>query len=303
MSNKIATGIWLLFLGSVFLLHNLHIIDFNFVGALKLWPLILVSIGIGFLFQNRSYGPWIIAGSNIILCSIIFYQGNTSDDTFFSGATIMDDSEDSTFIPANTVGLLHELDGDRVKLKFNGGAAKFIMNSKLNPDSLFRASTNSPSSSLTLKSEGEGNTDLTLNTKVKSSKSGNNSIYVDLNADPIWDLEYNVGAASIRGDFKNLKLGSLTVNSGASSMEVYLPTPMAGNTPIEISTAASNIKLYIPKGSACRVETDAILSNNRFDDIPETSGDYRQTNGFAQASNRYDIKVEGAANSLSILRY
>lgn len=303
MNKKIATGILLLFIGTVVLLHNLHIIDFNFFAALRLWPLILVSIGISFLFQNRKNGAWIIAISNIIICSIFFYKGVTGDETMFGNISIVNDEDDSEFIPANAVGLIKAGNEDRVRLTINGGAAKFVMNDKISPDSLMRASTRSQNSSISLVNSGDKNQELTLNNKVRSSKSGNNSILVNLNNSAIWDLEYNVGAANIDADFRNLKIGSLEINSGAMSMDMHLPAPIEGTNNIEISTAASKIILYLPKGAACRVETESFLSNNKFEGVDLKMEDYRQSTNYEQASSRYHIKVEGAANSLSILRY
>lgn len=300
MNNKIATGIWLVFIGLVVLLHNLHVIDFNFIGAIKYWPLLLVSIGIGFLLQNRKNTAWILTACNIIICSFIFYQGVTSKDTIFDSFTAV--SDDAEFIPANSIGKSSEGIAERITLKFNGGAAKYIMNTDISTDSLFRASTDSPNSSLSLSNTDEIN-NFTINTQIKSSKYAKNKIFVGLNPNHIWDLEYNIGAASISADFKKLKLGSLSINSGATSLDMYLPVPIEGDHLIDINTAASSIKLFLPKGADCSVETDSFLSSNKFEDVDISDDKIRKTSGYDKSNSRYTIKVDGAANSLTILRY
>jgi len=70
-----------------------------------------------------------------------------------------------------------------------------------------------------------------------------------------------------------------------------------------VNTAASKVLLYLPKGAACQVETDALFSNNKYEDVDIVQDDYRKSKNYDQEANKYDIKVSGAANSLSILRY
>ncbi|PRD36517.1 UNVERIFIED_CONTAM: ispG [Trichonephila clavipes] len=164
------------------------------------------------------------------------------------------------------------------------------MNTDVNTDSLFRASTDSPNSSLSLSNTDEIN-NFTINTQIKSSKYAKNKIFVGLNPNHIWDLEYNIGAASISADFKKLKLGSLSINSGATSLDMYLPVPIEGDHLIDINTAASSIKLFLPKGADCSVETDSFLSSNKFEDVDISDDKIRKTSGYDKSNSRYTIKL------------
>ena len=86
-------------------------------------------------------------------------------------------------------------------------------------------------------------------------------------------------------------------------MTLHLPVPKNGVSTIEVNTAASKIKLYLPKDTDCRVETETIVSNNKYEDVDLVNGNERKSSGYDSASNKYDIKISGAANSVSILRY
>ncbi len=303
MNNKIASGIWLVFFGIIILLHNFRIIDFNFYSLFNLWPLLLISVGITLLLQNRPNGKYIIIASNLLLCGFIFYKGITSDKSFFPSIQITKDHQED-FAPNNRVS--HELNEEveTAKMELNAGAAKFVIDSDVDPNLLIDATTASKNSSLKLTSLDDQSNQVELTTQVKTSKSNeNNTFAVHLNEKPVWDLDYNLGAANIQADFKKLKLGSLTINSGATNLSIYLPPPSQQTSQIELNTAASSIKLYLPKGAACKVETETIFSNNKFEDVSVQEDKVRKTSDYDQATHKYHIIVEGAANSLSILRY
>ena len=306
MNNKIATGIWLVFAGVVFLLHNLKVIDFNFFGIINLWPLILVSIGVSMLLQGRTYGKYIVIGTNIILCGIIFYNGVTSKASVYDKLENIDFSSSDNEASGPFTQLVSQPMPaviESAKLTVNGGAAKYNFTTGNDSSHVMTAKTSQSTASLNLKSKGDRDVKLELNSKMKNNKYNNSLINVELNRKPIWEFEFNVGAAAIIGDFKDIRVKKLEVNSGASSLDIHLPKPNAGVSEIEVNTAASKVLLYLPKGAACQVETDALFSNNKYEDVDIVQDDYRKSKNYDQEANKYDIKVSGAANSLSILRY
>lgn len=303
MNNKITTGIWLVFAGLVFLLHNFNIIEFNFYGILQLWPLLLVSIGIGLLMQNKPFSKPVIIGANLLLCGIIFYQGMTSEKRFLDNVQFSNDNSDKAGPFTQKVNRTYDGPVETAKLTVNGGASKYAFKTAGEGSDLLLAEATQAQSSLNLESKGNEHVKMELNSKVRNNKYNNSLINVTINQKPIWDLEFNVGAAAISGDFRAIKLKNLEVNSGASSLDIHLPAPTLGESKIEVNTAASKVILYLPKGTACSVETDAIFSNNKYEDVDVVGDGYRKSKNFDSTGNKYVISVAGAANSLSILRY
>jgi len=310
MNNKVASGIWFVFIGLVLLLHNFHIIDFHFIQVLKFWPLLLVSIGINLLLQNRPYSTYLIAGINILLCGFVFFKGitdspssKTTIESVFENSITVDNGEEDGHTYSKKVSADFSDAIEEASLTINGGAAKYRFSTKADSSILFSGATNANNMKLNLEKSGSVNSKLELNSSIKGTGKSNNLVELMLNEAPIWNFEFNVGAAALEGDFKQLKIKRLELNSGASKMSLTLPHPQIGTSELEINTAASQVHLQIPKGVPCRVEYDSIISNNKLEDVDQKDGDVRQSTGYDQATNRYNIVISGAANSLTIVRY
>lgn len=302
MNNKIATGIWLVFGGALFLLYNFNLIDFSFVSILRLWPLLLVSMGINLLLQNRQNSKLLVIISNILLCGFVFYHGLTDNAQSRSSnwSNAGNEQQASGYNEQVSQGWNSEIRS--AELTLSGGASKYDFKAGADSTRLIEAETRQPSGALKLKSSGEQNVRMEL-TSSRPNRGSNVPISIALNKSPIWNFVFNVGASSISGDLRELRIGDIELNSGASSLELHLPTPNKGTSHIEINTAASKIKLYIPKDAHCRVETESIVSNNKYEGLDVVDGNERKTNGYDSADDKYDIEVSGAANSVSILRY
>jgi|SRR5690606_14757206 len=301
MNNKIATGIWLVFIGGLILLYNFKIINFNFYAALQMWPIILVSIGISLLLQNRRNAIPIIVIANILLCGLILQRGLTSKENIWGNLQVKHKTERSEEFQ-KVVSHAYKNQMEKAHLAINGGASKLILLAAQDSNNLIYSKTNQKNSSLLLKTKGEENVKLDLTTNTKNNNN-TETTQIELNTNPVWDLEFNLGVAQIQGDLRMFKLKGLEINSGASTLSLHLPNPEQGKSKIEVNTAASKIQLYIPKNAACRVEAQSFLSKNTYQDIDIIENDIRKSVNYDSAPNKYDIEINGAANSLSILRY
>ena len=302
MNNKIATGIWLVFIGALTLLYNFKIIDFNFYAAMQMWPIILVSIGISLLLQNRKNAVPIIVIANLLLCGLIFHRGLTSQESLWGKEVVSFKTEKSKQFQ-KVVSHAYNDQMQKAHLAINGGASKLTLLASEDSSNLIYSKTNQKKSSLLLDVKGKESVKLDLTTNTKNNSSNGESTEIELNTSPVWDLEFNLGVAQISGDLKKFKLKSLEINSGASTLSLHLPNPEPGISKIEVNTAASKILLYIPKNAACQVEAQSFLSKNTYEDIDIIEEDIRKSANYDSAPNKYDIEINGAANSLSILRY
>lgn len=302
MNNKVSTGIWLVFIGVIFLLDNFHIIDFHFLQILKFWPLLLVSMGINLLLQNRPNSTYLVVGLNILLCGFVFVKGIQHDPNQNFNINISNDElKNASF--SKHVSTEYSSDIEEAVLELNGGAAKYNFVTRADSSELLSGSSSNANVQLQMETGGSSKKKIELNSSIKGSNSSKNLVEVMLNENPAWTFEFNIGAALIQGDLSRLKIKRLELNSGASKMNLTLPAPTLGTSSIEINTAASQVFLKIPKGVPCQVEYDSIISNNKLEDIDHKDGDVRKSAGYDQASNRYDIQISGAANSLTIVRY
>ena len=305
MKNKISTGIWLIFFGVIVLLHNFKVIDFNFYAIWKYWPLLLVSIGLNLLLQNRQNGNIILAVFNVIVCVFLTVIGVTSKDSFsfnwtktsntITTTTEYEDAQSSVDYPYNDAI-------EEATLELNLGAASLSLGGSNDID-LLRSTSNSDYLGLKLESEGDDiHKKLILNSAIKDGGGKKNSINLSLNTQPIWNLEFNIGAAKFDADLTKHKFKNLEINAGAASFDIKLGEPQVKISKIEISTAASNCEINIPKDAACQIDMDSFLSSKKFDGFVKV-GDKQQTPNFDTASKKYIIEISGAVNSLKINSY
>ena len=125
---------------------------------------------------------------------------------------------------------------------------------------------------------------------------------VALNARIPWDVEVRGGASRLLADLRGLRLGSLSLDGGASRLEVVLPAP-SGAVAVVILGGASNVAIRRPTGVAARLRVDGGATNLKFDDrhIGAAGGELDlQSRDYDDATDCYDIAVTGGANNLSI---
>jgi hypothetical protein len=125
---------------------------------------------------------------------------------------------------------------------------------------------------------------------------------VELNARIPWDIEIRGGASRLVADLRGLRLGALSVDGGASRLEVVLPAP-SGTVVVVVLGGASNVAIQRPKGTAARLRVRGGATKLKFDDrrIGASGGELDlQSRNYEGATDRYDIAVTGGANNLSI---
>src|SRR5215217_9233325 len=124
---------------------------------------------------------------------------------------------------------------------------------------------------------------------------------VALNAGIPWDVEVR-GASRLLADLSGLRLGSLSVDGGASRLEVVLPDP-SGAVSVVILGGASNVAIRRPEGVAARLRVEGGVTNLRFDDrrigAAGSELDLKSRN-YDRAADRYDVTIAGGANNLSL---
>ena len=125
---------------------------------------------------------------------------------------------------------------------------------------------------------------------------------VELNARVPWDVEISGGASRLIADLRELWLGSLSLDGGASRLEVVRPAP-SGTVIVGILGGASNIVIRRPTGVDARLRVDGGATNLKFDDRHIGAAGVQldlQSRYYYGANDRYDIAVTGGANNLSL---
>jgi hypothetical protein len=117
-----------------------------------------------------------------------------------------------------------------------------------------------------------------------------------------WELVFSGGVTRLRGDLTGIALRTFEIERGASDVDLVLPEPR-GVVRVRIGGGVSKASLRRPRGVAVTASISGGVSKLALDDErwgAIGSGTRVTTPGAADASDRYEIEVEGGANELTI---
>lgn len=118
-----------------------------------------------------------------------------------------------------------------------------------------------------------------------------NELNLGLNQDIPLDLALKMGAASMSLDLSSHKLRSLSIEAGASSIDIRLGEIIGTDFVIDTKTGASSIKISIPQNYNVRVESESALSTiDKPDDISNPGA-------------IITLRLSSAATSVDVVRY
>lgn len=301
MNNKIATGIWLVFIGIVILLHNTGVFHFNFWIWKDYWPLALVAVGISLLLQNRRNGMLISTVCNVAICVFLLIMGISTKNShrtttrYQSDYILEEGSQSASLKMPDSIS--------QAQLTISGGAAAYKMISLKDSSNLIEASSRNPMMSIELDGDDKGKYTFRTTTEASPSEENTATINYALSTRPIWDLNLEIGAVNFKGDFSKHNLSALAINAGAANIQLKLGKPIKKDQVIDINTAASKITISIPKESAYTVTSKNFMSSNKFQGAHKIKKGHYSTDSYKDANASYMIQINGAANNFSVNTY
>jgi hypothetical protein len=129
-----------------------------------------------------------------------------------------------------------------------------------------------------------------------------NTVDISLNPKPIWDMNFNVGAASMDFDLTQFGSREVSIDMGAASVKIKLGT-LYPETKLRVDAGASDINIFIPKESGCKIVIDGALSSKHFDDFKKIDSDNYVTENFDESPNKIFVDIECGVSSISVERY
>jgi hypothetical protein len=306
-TKKIKNPTRSIFWGTIFisfgigvLLQQNHIVDFSDLYLNNVWSVLLILIGIAFLNIPTS-AKMICSGLSALVIStlILSFTANFWSDMHslnfgyhrsridnIHGKTIdrqsvsLDKLKDSANLVIKGGAIdLDIFDSESATLELSGGENAF----KIDYDSLYR---NYEITSLGLNNDAESGQTSELKLSDKSR----------------WNLNVDLGAANLNGDFSNLNIGKLYMHSGASDIQLKLGNK-SKYTEIVIEAGASSVELDIPRDAYCEVYTNSHISDNNFEGFTEVNSGFYKTNNSNSTNNVIIITISGAISDCNINRY
>jgi hypothetical protein len=278
-------GIFLLFLGIVFLLQALDVLPWGLWGTLwRFWPVLIIIIGLGILL--RRYNVWLI--SLLILAilgaclGIAIWQYGVSPP----GGTVIGSYSEP----------LGEIQHAEVEVDFDAGSLTML---------------SLPSGSANLVEATSEVRDDTGGIRVNFNRQGSEGrLYLTTErvGRGFWEefgvrwevkftrnatLTFNIEAAAsnVALDFSQLKVTELQLDIDAGNCTVRMPVP-TGITHAYIDADAANVEVIIPEGVEARIRADADLCNLDIDESRfSRQGDYYISSDFYTSPNRIDLEI------------
>lgn len=277
-------------IGLAFLLSNVGVIgSVDFDGVLRLWPLILVLLGVDLLLAARVPVLALALEATIVLAGLAYVA------TFTAGAG-------GVARPA-AERVTVERQGEReLTLRFSGGAGRYTLSGGTR-DALVEATSDGPGLELVrVDRSGEGATVELEHSTRGFVPLGRTSTRVDLRvpADVRTRLDVSIGAGTLEIDLREVQARDVRISSGAGTLRLELPRP-SGELSIVVETGAGTVTVDVPGGVEARVAVTGGIAPLRATDRRFTvQGGVAETPGYASTRDRVSVVIEIGAGSVSV---
>jgi hypothetical protein len=124
---------------------------------------------------------------------------------------------------------------------------------------------------------------------------------VQINSAVLWNISANTGASNDTLKLSAVKVGSITLNAGASRTDITLGRP-TGIVPISVDGGAITLRLHRPSGSEAFVHVSggAVTLNadgRQFHGVGEESW---QSAGYDGAADAFHVEISGGASTVTV---
>lgn len=279
--------------GVVFLLNNLGYLDWGIWGHLwRLWPLILVAIGVDLLFGRKSQLVSVIIVVALLAAGIGFLA--LSGEFSATGAPIR-----------KTVAVPMRPTVSQVNLSVQLGSDSTLNIGALGPDATnmvagtleYRDARNEPD--VLIMSEGQA-TRVNLNQKRPAGGPGESNVAwnINLRREIPFFLILTAGNSDTNLDLREVIVRSLDLTVGNNNANITFPA--AGQTFASITTGNSDLELTIPGAVEARIAISAGNGDISVDSRFAREGDVYVSPGFESAANKLDLKIQTGNSNLDI---
>jgi hypothetical protein len=143
--------------------------------------------------------------------------------------------------------------------------------------------------------------ELDNNIRIHQNNKGND-VKIKLNPLPIWDMDFDIGAAEVNFDLTGYRTKAIEVDGGAASANIKLGDKFY-RTALKINTGASSISVSIPKASGCEVKSETFLVDKDLPGFRKEKSNIFKTENFNDSPNKIYITIDAAISSFRVIRY
>ena len=296
--------------GVLFLLSNLGVLnEYIWVPLLRLWPLILILVGVEILVGRRSPAAsavaalLIIALVGVLVAALVFFPENPTVQSLSSPSQeLQEDYIHYELGAIETAFIRIQWNPGRGNLRALSSESPYVLAGRLNYLDDLNIEINSHNKHTTIDLAANENSSFSfdfLNT------DWSNSLWdLSLHSGVLYELHMNTGSGDFDFDLAGLEFSDIQLKSGSGPVDLMLPP---GNYPLVITADSGNLDITIPETAPVRLEVkrdsgtlnltpsfSLVDGKTDGDSIWETSG-YEHTNGIA-------ITLEMGSGTVTISR-
>lgn len=312
--KKVFWGVLLIAFGILIILKNVGVLYFDWLSILRLWPLLLVLWGIS-IIPVKGYIKALLSLIAVLIAVLLLvrydqqgyeryhwfrpFEWHRYDDRSRSGKDLQKDREETQLLEEN-------YDSTVIRAVLNLEAAAGTFEIEDWTDKLIKFEKSGYIGDYSMTSE-DINEKRIISIDLKKGFAGRNirhgdKAQIELNRSPIWDLDFDIGAASMDMDISYFIVNKVTIDGGASSIKIKLGD-RSDETNISIDAGASSISISIPQSSGCEVITSTVLSSKTLHGFDKLDRNHYQTPGFDEYQKKIFINIDAAVSSLEVTRY
>jgi len=292
-------GVVLILLGVLYLLKKFDVIWFNWRDIISLWPLILVLWGISLLPIKSLYK--LLASFFAVLVMILLINYNPGK--WHSGWLWIGDFVERDNTEINRSESINE-DSEFAKLELDAAAGTYVIAGTT--DDLVDFTHIGDSGTYYMRtSVDENHHHVRIGPESRRNQISlyhSHEVNISLNADLIWDVDLDAGAADIKLDLSPYFIDDLTINGGATSIDIKLGD-RSDDLNVDIETGVSAVTIKVPKSVACEVKSNSFLVTKDLHGFDKVSKSTYVSPNFSSAEKNISINFESGISSLKVIRY
>jgi len=304
-TSHIFWGTLFIVLGLLVLINNFTTIFMDWGTIWKLWPVAVILLGISMLIKDK-LGKGVVAGvAALIIAVSVFATFKTTAHFFHDDFTLVFDDNNNGEFEVTEYNEAYDSSITKAFLEFDAGAGSFNIKDTTHQLVMFKTEGFKDKYKLNrLDSDSSSKIQFWMK-PIKfriGGKNYKNKVDVSLNNNPLWDLDFDIGAATIKLDLTPFKINYLNIDMGAAALDVRLGD-LNDETTVDIDAGASDMDLFVPESSGCQIKTDVALSSKNFHGFEKIKSDLYQTSNFEEAEKKIYIKIDCGVSSISVRRY
>lgn len=281
----------LIALGILLLLQNLNLLPWSIWDIiLRLWPVLIIALGLDILIGRRSTWGAIAALllTLAILAGALWLMGPISG-------------------PGQIEEISQPLEGrEQARIIIEPAVGQIDISAQRGPDDLITGEIYLGGGEGITQRLSEANSTLTIRSTQEAwpffgSWRGDRTWSLALNPEVELDLEINLAVGEAELDLRELSLDNLDVEVAIGQNTVILPE--SGRFSALIEGAIGDTAILIPPEMEARIRLDTGLTAREIGPDFERQGDYFISSGYEGADHRVDLVVEQAIGDVSVRRY